>query len=201
MRFRALILATTIALALVASACADDDANGGDDTTTSSEEPAETTSITAPLEEETETTASPVTSSDEAGPPSGEDIEWVTHEAGAGCVCTDGSEYIYFSRTNNPEKVLLYYQGGGACFSEEMCDFNSGSYDATIDPDEHPSDPGSGIFELDNPNNPFADWSIIFMPYCSGDVFLGDTTNDYDDDGDGEVLTIEHRGYRNALHG
>ena len=31
----------------------------------------------------------------------------------------------------------------------------------------------TGIFNLDNPANPFADYTVVFAPYCSGDVHIG----------------------------
>ncbi|MEY2958328.1 MAG: hypothetical protein RLZZ01_896, partial [Actinomycetota bacterium] len=51
----------------------------------------------------------------------------------------------------------------------------------------------TGIFDLDNPENPLADHSIVFVPYCTGDVHAGDITKDY---GDGVV--VEHKGFVNA---
>jgi hypothetical protein len=91
---------------------------------------------------------------------------------------------------------MLYYQGGGACFTEEMCSFTNGTYKVTTGGDDHPNETSGGIFDSENPENPFADWSIVFIPYCTGDVFLGDATTTY-----GEDLVIEHRGATNARHG
>ena len=36
-----------------------------------------------------------------------------------------------------------------------------------------------GVFDSSNPDNPFADYSIVYMPYCDGSAFGGD--NDVDD--------------------
>lgn len=121
--------------------------------------------------------------------------EWVTHETGDECVCADGSEFEFFSRTNDSDKVVLYFQGGGACFSAETCAFGSGTYDVTVGPEDDPTDAG-GIFDFDDPRNPFADWSMVFVPYCTGDVHIGDATTEY-----GPELTVEHNGFVNASHG
>jgi acetyl esterase/lipase len=136
------------------------------------------------------TTAASVTTAPDAV------AEWVAHPTEAPCLCADGSEYVFHTLERNPDKVMLYYQGGGACFSEEMCSFTNGTYKVTTGEDDHPNETSGGIFDFGNPANPFADWSIVFMPYCTGDVFLGDATTTY-----GEDLVIEHRGAANARHG
>ena len=120
------------------------------------------------------------------------------HETGPDCMCADGSDYVFHTLEGDPSKVLLYFQGGGACFTEEMCDPEGDpTYKVTTGPDDNPGAEGyGGIFDLDNPANPFAGWTIVFMPYCSGDVFLGDAQTTY-----GEDLVIEHRGSKNAQQG
>jgi hypothetical protein len=117
------------------------------------------------------------------------------HEAGDDCMCADGSEYVYFSRAGDPDKVMLYFQGGGACFSAETCSFTDGSYKVTTGPGDHPGD-GAGIFDRDHPANPLRDYTVVFVPYCTGDVHIGDATTEYSDE-----LTVAHNGFRNASHG
>jgi Pectinacetylesterase len=41
--------------------------------------------------------------------------------------------------------------------------------------------------------NPFADYSIVYVPYCTGDVHLSNTTTEY-----APGLTIQHKGYVNG---
>jgi hypothetical protein len=52
---------------------------------------------------------------------------------------------------------------------------------------------GKGIFEVANPKNPFADYSMVFVPYCTGDVHLGNLTKDY-----GDGVTVQHKGLVNG---
>ena len=62
-------------------------------------------------------------------------------------------------READPERVVFYLQGGGACFSGQGCSFTGegNSYDVTADPSEPGDDPSvafldwSGIFDFDNP--------------------------------------------------
>jgi hypothetical protein len=178
------------ASALLAAACASDDpatetADAASETTTTGA-PA-TTTIAAPT---TTTTVAPEQTTTAAP---ADDGEWVAHEAPDDCMCADGSDYWIQSRTADPEKVMLYFQGGGACFTEAMCQFEDGTYKVTTGPDDHPA--ATGIFDFDDPENPFADWSVVHVPYCTGDVHIGDATTTYGD------LTIEHNGFVNASFG
>ncbi len=122
--------------------------------------------------------------------------EWVEHEAPPECECADGSEFTYWSRTADPDKVVLYYQGGGACFSEEMCSFTDGTYTVQADATGVTDGTADGIFDFENPDNPFRDWSFVFVPYCTGDVHLGDAVHEYSPE-----LSVNHVGYRNASAG
>jgi len=83
-----------------------------------------------------------------------------------GTKCIDGTP-AGFSVNYNPAstKLLVYLEGGGACFNG-YCDslFSRG-----------PNQPSSGgIFDRANAANPVSDWSWVYVPYCSGDVYAGD---------------------------
>lgn len=49
------------------------------------------------------------------------------------------------------------------------------------------------MFDITRADNPFADYSFIYVSSCTGDAHLGDTAVDYSAD-----LTVEHRGYVNG---
>ncbi|MCZ6659510.1 MAG: pectin acetylesterase-family hydrolase [Gammaproteobacteria bacterium] len=123
---------------------------------------------------------------------------WNAFTPGGDTTCSDGSEYKFFARPGNPEKLMVYLQGGGACWSRETCDENiSPSYNIRIGA-FHP-DRYRGIFEFDHPDNPLADYSVVFAPYCTGDVHLGASDTVYDPvSADGVPLTIHHQGFRNV---
>jgi Pectinacetylesterase len=118
------------------------------------------------------------------------ETEWTQVAPGGDCQCSDGSEYSFFVREANPGKVLLYFQGGGGCFSAETCAPESGVYRTEID--ARPAREG-GIFDFADERNPFADYSVLFVPYCTGDVHLGNATRTY-----APGLTIQHKGYVNG---
>ena len=86
---------------------------------------------------------------------------------GGDCQCADGSEFSFWSREGDPEKVVLFFQGGGACFTAEMCSFTDGTY--TVQADGSQVTLGSaGVFDAANEANPFRDYSFVFVPYCTG---------------------------------
>jgi hypothetical protein len=53
-----------------------------------------------------------------------------------------------------------------------------------------------GIFDFSHPENPFAEYTVVFVPYCTGDVHVGDTVQVYGEDLGGRP--IQHRGARNV---
>jgi hypothetical protein len=106
-------------------------------------------------------------------------------------VCMNGSPYYYFAKRGSVNKLLVYYQGGGACWEQLTCSFPS--CDTSVDPtgSDNPNGASTGFADLTNPDNPFRDWNVVFVPYCTCDVHFGDAARDY-------PLHVEHRGYQNS---
>jgi hypothetical protein len=115
--------------------------------------------------------------------------EWMPLDLGPECMCADGGPITFYERPADPTKVMLYFQGGGACFSAETCAFDGGTY--AVDPGGAPG--AGGLFDATNPENPVADYSIVYVPYCTGDVHIGDATTEYAPD-----LVVEHNGNVNG---
>lgn len=82
-----------------------------------------------------------------------------------GTTCNDGTP-AGFSVNYNPAstKLMIYLEGGGACFNQ-FCDslFSRGPNQPT----------NGGIFDRTNAANPMKDWTWVYIPYCTGDVFGG----------------------------
>ncbi|MCY1059706.1 pectin acetylesterase-family hydrolase [Nannocystis sp. SCPEA4] len=83
-----------------------------------------------------------------------------------GTQCMNG-DTAGFGISLNPDSknVMIYLEGGGACFND-VCDFSAFNIPFIPPPD--------GIFNRANPGNPVADWSMIYVPYCTGDIHGGD---------------------------
>jgi hypothetical protein len=120
------------------------------------------------------------------------DQGWKRVVPGGDCQCSDGSKFNFWVRKANPKKVVFYLQGGGACFSAKTCAPGRELYTTDIGSDEGPTGQG-GMFDLSDERNPLADYSIVYVPYCTGDVHIGNTTTRY-----ARGLTVRHKGYVNG---
>lgn len=111
-------------------------------------------------------------------------------------VCMDGSPYSYFAKRGTVNKLLVYYQGGGACWEQLTCGVPV--CDANVGEGDNPNGDFSGFADLDNPANPFRDWNVVFVSYCSCDIHFGDAAQDYANTNPSDPLHVEHRGYQNS---
>jgi hypothetical protein len=118
------------------------------------------------------------------------DQRWERIVPGGDCECSDGSEFSFWVRKASATKVLFYFQGGGGCFSAETCARDSDVYRTRVDAD--PAEEG-GMFDFADDRNPFADYSVVFVPYCTGDVHIGNAIRTY-----APGLTVRHKGYVNG---
>ena len=83
-----------------------------------------------------------------------------------GLCCRNGSNTGIGVRARpGASRLVIYLQGGGACFNTLTCIGNPASYAG-------PFDSSRGIFS-DAESNPVGDANFIFVPYCTGDVFGG----------------------------
>ena len=82
-------------------------------------------------------------------------------------VCRNGS-VAGFHISENPasRELLIYLEGGGACYDAQTC---AGNPDSTWQ-----LPPVGGLFAREQTLNPVADWSFVYIPYCSGDHYIGD---------------------------
>jgi hypothetical protein len=54
----------------------------------------------------------------------------------------------------------------------------------------------SGIFDFEDFSNPFKDWNVVYLPYCTGDLFIGNAVNTYEQNS--EQMVIHHKGRSNV---
>jgi hypothetical protein len=113
--------------------------------------------------------------------------DWTYYEV-EGAICRDGSPAGYYLRKGASKNLLIFLNGGGVCYDSFFCTLNPANVDeslpgetlfeATIDTlqtsiaPERQIPPDEGIFEKD-PRNPVADWSMVYVPYCTGDIHSG----------------------------
>ena len=127
---------------------------------------------------------------------------WTKHtfdiEGGNGPICIAGTPFSVFTRQGNPSRLLIFEQGGGACWQDFYnCNVLSEA--------QEPPTARVGIWDFDSKDNPFRDHSIVYMPYCDGSVFSGD--NEVFDPAFGAAIGLPqavvrfHRGLRNQSAG
>lgn len=127
---------------------------------------------------------------------------WTKHtfdpDGGNGPICIAGTPFSAFTRKGNPSRLLIFEQGGGACWQDFYnCNVLSEA--------QEPPTARVGIWDFDSKDNPFADYSIVYMPYCDGSTFTGD--NDVFDPAFGAAIGVPaavvrfHRGLRNQSAG
>ena len=126
-------------------------------------------------------------------------VGWTRIAAGGDTRCSDGSPYTFFVHSGDSLRVLLYFGGGGLCWNGVNC-FEQPTHRPRVTAD---STPGSdGIFDITNPENPFSSYTIVFAPYCTGDLHLGARDQQYPAtlrDGTTGAVEVHHRGLTNAL--
>ena len=109
-----------------------------------------------------------------------------------GAHCAFETPYrLYYRPGSEPDRLLIYFQGGGACWDWVSC---SGMFDTSVG--RHELSDYRGIFDFTNPDNPFAEYTVVFVPYCTGDVHVGDTVQVYGEDAGGRP--VHHQGARNV---
>jgi len=138
-------------------------------------------------------------------------IDWVKVKLPKPCVNGLGDETFILVRKGTEKNLLVFFEGGGACADYETCkpllctDLSScrpllgiGSVVALESKywflDLYYR---GGIFDVKNKANPFRNWTIVFVPYNTGDIHMGNQVVKYYDGY--KSKTIYHVGYVNAI--
>ena len=132
-----------------------------------------------------------------------------------GTKCGNGSQYKFFIHRTSSPHVLFFFEGGGACWDYESCSGQTGLLGAAnpngipddymtqftaryVSPLVNGADPGLPLrsrTDLVTKN-----WNVVFLPYCTGDVHVGNNVVTYSDStGQEPPLQWHHSGYANTL--
>jgi hypothetical protein len=123
-----------------------------------------------------------------------------------GMVCGDGSPTgIAVNPTTRSSRMVLLFEGGGACWEAAAC------YGIIISPTAVHLDgfteqtfaavrptffDASWLFRRDDETSPFGDATWVFVPYCTGDLHAGTQTTVYE--ALGQQRTMHHVGAANV---
>jgi hypothetical protein len=121
-----------------------------------------------------------------------------TIRPGGDTICSRGGEYAYFVIPGARDKVIVEFEGGGACWDGPTCGFASSLFKETVDVSAHTKSLSgvAGWYDHDHPGHPLKDWTHVFVSYCTGDVHWGDNVQTY---GTGPTaVTIHHKGAVNT---
>ncbi|MBI4517583.1 MAG: hypothetical protein HY699_17400 [Deltaproteobacteria bacterium] len=134
-----------------------------------------------------------------------------------GAICSNGSQYrfwYYDSPTSN--NLLISFEGGGACWDYATCSGQAGILGASnpngiptdyitqfkaeyVSPMVNGADPGIPPFRSKT-NIATYGWDVVYMPYCTGDVHVGNRVVTYTDPaGLQPPIVFRHNGYNNTI--
>lgn len=89
-------------------------------------------------------------------------------------LCRDTSTTGFgIRRIENSTKLVIFFSGTGACFNDASCadtaaSFNQGDFNTLVS-----GSGNSGMFDITNAENPVRNWNAVFIPYCTGDLHIG----------------------------
>lgn len=145
----------------------------------------------------------------------GNDFAWEKVEI-PGTKCSDGSQFKFWVHDNpNSNNIVLMYEGGGACWDYPSCSGAAGILGAAnmnglpdsyitetkakyVAPIMNGADPG--IPGRSKTNLPTNGWDAVYIPYCTGDVHVGNNVVTYTDpSGQNPPLNFYHYGFHNSV--
>ncbi len=125
-----------------------------------------------------------------------------SREIHPGCAFA-GDDYSFYFKKGKSNKLAIFFNGGGACWNSTTCLSSlQTAAPAYVPTDDYVSNDPSlqdGMLNLNNPDNPYKDWSIAYLPYCTGDVHFGSKDTAYPI-APGVTKTIRHHGFDNFLY-
>ena len=134
-----------------------------------------------------------------------------------GTVCSNGSQYrFWYYDSPSSNNLLISFEGGGACWDYPSCSGQTGILGAAnpngipvdyitqmkatyVSPLVNGNDPGIPPFRSKT-NLATAGWDVVYMPYCTGDVHVGNRVVTYTDPtGVNPPIVFRHAGYTNTI--
>ncbi|MDF3819214.1 pectin acetylesterase-family hydrolase [Leptospira sp. 96542] len=110
--------------------------------------------------------------------------------------------FKFYIKRGTTKNLLINFMGGGACWDPKNC---FGSKTATYFNRANIFNPLAarlafhGILEERVFENPFKDWNVVFIPYCTGDLHWGSKIIAYVDPTNNQTTDFKHKGFDNVL--
>jgi hypothetical protein len=104
----------------------------------------------------------------------------------ANAFCADGNPTgLAVNLTDRSPNAVIFLMGGGACWDYQSCyesalaTYVASGFTEFDMPVLEVAAAGVGLLSRDDPHNPFRDYSVVAVPYCTGDAFTGSRTAVY----------------------
>ena len=96
-----------------------------------------------------------------------DDRSWETIEPGGHTGCGYGADFRFHFRPGPASGLVIDFQGGGACWDALTCALPIWLPTAGGPPS------ATGLASISNEENPVRDYNYLYIPYCTGDVHVG----------------------------
>jgi hypothetical protein len=117
-----------------------------------------------------------------------------------GSRCGYGSTAGIGMNRGSSQNLLVYLSGGGGCWDAKTCCADRSEdcspsathldgYDEGKLHEDLENMGEASVFDRTDAHNPFADWTHVFVPYCTGDFHVGSRVTSYG---------VYHQGFRNV---
>ena len=123
--------------------------------------------------------------------------EWQTVPGGPDTRCGLGDPFQFYARIAHRDSLLVFLGGGGACWNPGSCD-PRGNAPIRARNSVYPA--YNGILDIWTSVNPFKNYSMVEVPYCTGDLHLGSRAIEYGRGAEdsSSSFVYHHVGARNA---
>ncbi|HEX2908256.1 MAG TPA: pectin acetylesterase-family hydrolase [Phototrophicaceae bacterium] len=108
---------------------------------------------------------------------------WNQIAPGGATTCGHGAPYSFYYREGPGEDLLIDFQGGGMCWNAQTCNISTTTFDDSINPGDPSDNPDLfpvGITNVYTEDNPFVNYDMVYVNYCTGDLHTGNTVVGYD---------------------
>jgi len=123
--------------------------------------------------------------------------DWVEYKPEGGTSCARGGEFSFFVHEGDPNKIVIDFFGGGACWNKKTCKKGSKIFiDSMRNFRKKNKKNITGIYDKKDKKNPLLNWTHVLIPYCTGDIHIGEKDQTYWKGN--KKFVINHRGATNV---
>jgi hypothetical protein len=109
--------------------------------------------------------------------------------------------FRFWVRPGLSKNLVVYFEGGGACWDSASCNTTQ-TFNPAVSATQGPEGVG-GVFDDTRRDNPVRNWTVVYVPYCTGDIHIGSADRTYNNvfgiPGIPAQFEIRHRGFDNFM--